>query len=72
MKQINPFLTLFAVLLFTYFAGSVIFNLLQCLQLSRGPQGVPPFVTFVVRFALGLPVTIAQLAAMKYIKNLFN
>lgn len=72
MKQINPFLTLLAVLLFTYFAGSVIFNLLQCLQLTSGPQGVPPFVSLVIRFALGIPVTLCQLLAMKYAKNLFN
>lgn len=72
MKQINPFLTLLAVLLFTYLSGAVLFNALQNLQLTSGPQGVPAFVDYVIKFSLGIPVTLCQLAAMKYAKNLFN
>lgn len=72
MKTTKSLLTLSAVLFFTYVSGAVLFNALQNLQLTSGPQGVPAFVDFVIRFALGIPVTIAQLAAMKYAKNLFN
>ena len=72
MKTSKSLLTIGAVLAFTYVSGAVLFNALQNLQLTSGPQGVPAFVGFVIRFSLGIPVTIAQLAAMKYAKNLFN
>mgnify|MGYP003328562192 FL=1 len=72
MKTSKSLLTLGAILVFTYVSGAVLFNALQNLQLTSGPQGVPAFVGCVIRFSLGIPLTIAQLAAMKYAKNLLN
>lgn len=72
MKTSKSMFTIGAVLLFTYVSGAVLFNALQNLQLSSGPQGVPAFVDYVIKFSLGIPVTLCQLAAMKYAKNLFN
>lgn len=69
MKTTKSLLTLGAILIFTYVSGAVLFNALQSLQLTSGPQGVPAFVDYVIKFSLGIPVTLCQLAAMKYAKT---
>ena len=70
MKTTKSLLTLTAVLAFTYGAGWLLFNAFQNLGLTTGPVGFPEAVGYVIRFALGIPVTIAQLAAIKYAKDL--
>lgn len=66
MKTAKSLLTLTAILAFTYGAGSVLFNASQNMGLTKGPVGVPEAVQYLIEFALGIPVTLAQLAAIKY------
>ena len=70
MKNAKSLLTLTAVLAFTFGSGSVLFNAFQNLGLTTGPVGFPEAIGYVIRFALGIPVTIAQLAVIKYAKEL--
>ena len=72
MKTTKSLLTLTAVLAFTYGAGSLLFNAFQNLGLTTGPVGFPEAVQYSIEFALGIPVMLAQLAAMKYAKEVYK
>lgn len=63
--------TILSILVFTYLSGSVIYGLLECLELVSNPN-TSDALKNVLRFALGVPVLILELVAVRYAVNLIK
>jgi len=61
--------TLFFVVAFTFLSGAVIYQALENTGLLQNPN-TSGAIKNVLRFALGVPVTILQLVAVKYATEL--
>jgi len=65
MKQMKTIFALTAMLSFNYLAGAVVFAALQHYGLSQIAELFP-------EMALGFPILVAQLAAIKYANTIKN